>query len=147
MKQLLFFSLIILVGCSDAANQGQVKTIQKELAIVKQINVDLKTKIEPEGNLVHVVFFKVKANSDQAAFVAAVKKLEEIEAVMDLEIGPFEDVGDARALSDFSHMMSMSFKDVKAYEAYQKHPIHLGLKEAIKSDLAGPPATYDFMKK
>jgi len=41
----------------------------------------------------------------------------------------------------------MSLKNEKAYQDYQKHPIHLALKENTKQYMAGPPVTYDFVKK
>ena len=147
MKYLSFFFILIIASCSDSAVQEELSKIQSELDAAKTTISELKEAIEPEGDLVHLVFFKVKANADQAAFIAEIKKLEDIEEVMDLEVGPFEDLGDARALSDYSLMMQMSFADSTAYQNYQKHPIHLALKDNTKQYMAGPPATYDFVKK
>lgn len=147
MKYFLFFSLFILVSCTDTATQDELSKVKSELATAKAKISELESSIEPEGDLVHVVFFKVKSDADEAALVAEIKKLEEIEEVMDLEVGPFEDLQDTRALSEYSVMMEMSFADEAAYQTYQKHPIHLKLKENAKPFLAGPPATYDFVKK
>ena len=66
---------------------------------------------------------------------------------MDLEVGPFEELGDTRALSQYGLFMQMSFANKAAYEVYQKHPTHLALRENTGQFMAGPPVTYDFMKK
>ena len=104
-------------------------------------------QLEIEGKLVHLVFFKVKSDTDQVALIAEIKSLENIKEVMDLEIGPFEDLGDARALSEYTILLQMNFADKAAYQVYQKHPIHLALQRNIGQFMAGPPATYDFRKK
>ena len=151
MRVLLFFCCLSIMACTNTANeamlQAQIETLTKSLHLASAKAANLEHQIEPEGDLVHLVFFKVKSDADQAALVAAIKKLATIEAVMDLEVGPFEDIGDARALSDYSLLMQMSFADKAAYETYQKHPVHLELKEKLGAFMAGPPATYDFMKK
>ena len=148
MRLLLFFSLITLLACTDTNKlQDALVTTQQQLATAKEKIAQLETQIEPEGELVHLVFFKVKPDIDQAALVAEVKKLSNIKEVMDLEIGPFEDLGDERALGDYSMLMQMSFANKAAYEVYQKHPTHLALRENTMQFMAGPPATYDFMKK
>ncbi len=147
MKCILFFSLFIFVSCADTATQDELAKVKSELETAKTKISELESNIEPEGDLVHVVFFKVKPDADEAALVTEIKKLEGIKEVMDLEVGPFEDLEDARALSEYSVMMEISFADEAAYQTYQKHPIHLTLKENVKAFLAGPPATYDFVKK
>ena len=147
MKYLLFFPILIFASCSDSAIKKELSKAKNELDAAKKTIENLKAQIEPEGNLVHVVFLKVKPNADQSALIAEIKKLKNIDEVMDLEFGPFENLGDARALSEYSMMMQMSFADSAAYQNYQKHPIHLALRENTKQFLAGPPATYDFIKK
>jgi len=147
MRILLTISLLSLVACTNTAVQEELKTLQQELTTAKEKISSLEAQIEPEGELVHLVFFKVKPNIDQASLVAEVKKLAGIKEVMDLEIGPFEDLGDERALSDYTMLMQMSFANKAAYEAYQKNPTHLALRENTMQFMAGPPATYDFMKK
>ena len=147
MKYLLFFSLILFASCSNSAIQNELETAKKELDSANEAIESLKSQIEEEGDLVHLVFLKLKPDADQAATIAEIKKLESIEEVKDLEVGPFEDLGDARALTEYSILMQMSFADTTAYQNYQKHPIHLALRENLKSVLAGPPATYDFMKR
>ena len=140
-------SLIVLTACSNNTLQEEVATLKNTLQTAQEKITTLESQIEPEGELVHLVFFKVKPDVEQAAIVVEVKKLEAISEVMDLEIGPFEDLGDARALSEYTMLMQMSFSNKAAYERYQKHPIHLTLKENLGAYLAGPPATYDFMKQ
>ena len=148
MRNTLFLLLLsALMSCSNATMQEELKRIENELATSNATIEDLKSQIEPEGNLVHVVLFKLKPDADLDAVIAEVKKLESIEGVKDLEVGLFEDLGDDRALSDYNMMMEMSFDDAEAYRKYQAHPVHLALKGNIKSMLAGPPATYDYMKR
>jgi len=91
--------------------------------------------------------FRLKPDADQAKLVEEVNKLESIEGLMDLQVGPFKELGDKRALSEYSMMMEMSFEDETAYQKYQAHPLHLALKENTKSLMAGPPATYDYLKQ
>lgn len=147
MRYFLLGSLLIFFACSDAKIKEELVAVKQQLATANEKISQLETQLEPEGELVHLVFFKVKPNAGQAALVTEVKKLEGIEEVMDFEIGPFENLGDDRALAEYSMLMQMSFANKAAYENYQKHPIHLSLKENLGSFLVGPPATYDFMKK
>lgn len=148
MRNTLFLLLLsALMSCSNATMQEELKRLEDELATSNATIEDLKSQIEPEGNLVHVVLFKLKPDADLDAVIAEIKKLESIEGVKDLEVGLFEDLGDDRALSDYSMMMEMSFDDAETYRKYQTHPVHLALKGNIKSMLAGPPATYDYMKR
>ena len=148
MKNLsLLIILSSFFSCSNSTLQNELKKVKDELAITKTTIETLKSQIDPEGKLVHVVFFKLKPDADLETMIAEVKKLEAIDEVKDLEVGYFENLGDDRALSEYSMMMEMSFDNVAAYEKYQKHPIHLALKENAKPLMAGPPATYDFMKR
>ncbi|MEO1518730.1 MAG: Dabb family protein [Bacteroidota bacterium] len=147
MKYLPLFALLLLFSCSDPNAQQQIATLRSELDAANEIMASIKAKIEPEGNLVHLVMFKLKADADANALVAEIKKLETIEGVMDLEVGTFEDLGDERALSEYGLAMQMSFQDAAAYQKYQQDPIHLALKEATKAYLAAPPVTYDFTKR
>ena len=147
MKYLFFCSFLIFASCSDSALQGDIKKLKDELSEARTTIENLKGQIESEGELVHVVMFKLKPETDQGALLREIKKLEEIEQVKDLEVGTFEDLGDKRALSDYDMTMTMSFDSKADYEIYQKHPIHLALKGYVTPMVAGPPATYDFLKK
>ncbi len=97
--------------------------------------------------MVHLIFFKLKPEADIAFLAKEIQKLENIDVVKDLQHGAFEDLGDKRALSEYQYFMEMSFVDKAAYKLYQKHPLHLKLKEKAKPMLAGPPAAYDYMKE
>lgn len=147
MKYFILGFILLLFSCNDNHDQEQLVIIKEQLAKANAKISQLQTQIESEGELVHLVFFKVKSNADQKAFVEAVKKLMAIKTVMDLEIGPFEDLGDDRALSEYTMLLQISFADKAAYENYQQHPIHLALKKNIGQYMDGPPATYDFIKK
>lgn len=140
MKNLIFLSLLLFFSCKD-------KTVEKELADAQAMIEDLKKQIEPEGELVHIVMFKLKPEADRAILFSEIKKLEEIQEVKDLEVGLFEDLGDKRALSDYEVTMTMSFDSKEDYKIYQKHPIHLALKAYVGGMVSDPPATYDFFKK
>ncbi len=145
MRYLLF--IIIFASCTNTAVQEELATTKAALNAAQAKITTLQNQIEPEGDLVHVVLFKLKPDADQAALLAEIKKLEAIEEMMDLEVGPFKNLGDARALSDYSMMMQMSFADTTAYQKYQQHPIHFALRENTLQYMAGPPATYDFIKQ
>ncbi len=146
--RILFFLLgMTLVACTNSSLQSELETVQNELTTARETIAELSAPANETGELVHIVLFKVKPDADQAAFIAEIKKLAEIETVRKLEVGPYEDMGDARALSDYGVIMEMTFADKAAYESYQKHPIHLALKDNTMSFLAGPPATYDFVTK
>lgn len=145
MKKLLFLLGMTLIACTNSSLQSELETAQSELAVAKATIEELKAEAGGAGALVHIVLFKVKPDADREAFIAEIKKLKEIEAVRELEVGPYEDMGDTRALSDYGVIMEMTFADKNAYENYQKHPVHLALKDNTMSFLAGPPATYDFV--
>lgn len=137
----------LFLSCSNSDAHKELQNLRVELAAAKSSITDLKAQIEPEGALVHMVFFKIKPAVDINVLMVEFEKLNAIEVVKDLQAGPFEEVGDARALSDYAMMMEMSFDNIDAYKKYQEHPIHLALKEKIKPLMAGPPATYDYIKK
>ncbi|MEM9822283.1 MAG: Dabb family protein [Bacteroidota bacterium] len=148
MKKMVYLlPLLFSLACSNTNVQEELEQAYKDLAAARATNEYLKAQMEPEGELVHVVFFKLKTDNDPASHIAAIKKLEAIEVVNDLQVGSFKDLDDARALSTYDLMMEMSFATVEDYQTYQAHPIHLALKEMAKSVLAAPPATYDYLKR
>lgn len=138
MKYYIILLTLFWASCSTALKQ-EVRTDKYEA------NTEATSNVQT-GALVHIVFFKLKPDADQATVIAEIKKLEAIKEVQNLEVGPFKSLGDKRALSEYSLAMQMTFKDETAYQTYQKHPIHLALKKAVKAFLARPPATYDFIK-
>ena len=75
------------------------------------------------------------------------ERLEVIKEVQNLEIGVFEDLGDTRALSNYGVAMQMHFRDTTAYRIYQNHPTHLEVRAQLKTYLAAPPVTYDFIQQ
>lgn len=147
MRYLLIIAIFALSACTNTAMQEELSAIKQELKTAKEKIDDLEAQIEPEGVLIHHVLFTVKPDADKTALITAIKKLEDIEEVLDLEVGSFEELGDARALSQYGVSVQMSFADKKAYEVYQKHPIHVALRENTKHFMAAPPATYDFRKQ
>lgn len=141
----LLFSLFLLASCSNRALQERLTNTQRQLEHTQsKLN---KFELNGTGELIHVVYFKLKKDADVDALIAEIQKLESIEGVDNLEVGLFEDLGDTRALAEYGLVMQMDFKDKDAYKAYQAHPRHLALKENAKQYLAGPPATYDFIKR
>ncbi|NRB49484.1 MAG: Dabb family protein [Saprospiraceae bacterium] len=143
----ILLSLLLLCSCSNTALEEELATSKEKIVALESELKNLKAEEDKVAPLVHIVLFNLKEDADQAALVAEIKKLEAIEEVQDLEVGPFENLGDDRALSDYELIMQMSFVDNEAYQAYQTHPVHLALKEAAKTYLGGPPATYDFIKE
>jgi len=149
MKYLIILNLFLfgLSSCSDSALQKELTSVQQELEASTPSVKKLQDQIEEEGELVHVVLFKLKSAADQGFLIKEVKKLEAIDEVKDLEVGFFENLEDPRALTEYGMMMEMSFDNVADYKTYQAHPLHLALKENIKAFMAGPPATYDYVKE
>ena len=144
---ILLFFLLVLTNCSNAVMEEELATTKEKLAALEAELSSLKAEAAEEASLVHIVLFNIKDGADQAALIAEIKKLETINEIKELEVGPFENLGDERALSDYELIMQMSFVSNEAYQSYQEHPIHLALKEATKAYLGGPPATYDFIKE
>lgn len=139
--------VIFLASCSNASLEQELKDAQDRLAAVEAEFAASKAVNKPDAPLVHMVFFDLKPEADQEALLAEIRKLAEIPVLEELEVGPFKNLEDNRALSEYELVMQMSFANAEAYQTYQQHPIHLALKEKAASFMAGPPATYDFMKK
>ena len=145
----LLISMLFSCGCQQAA---ELERTQAELYRV-QAAVDAhaeRERREAEANkrqLVHLVWFKMDPEltaEQDAAFIAELRKLDDIGEVNDLEIGRFQELGDARAMSELDIVMSMGFDSEQDYRNYQDHPIHVKLKGDIGEYLAGPPVTYDY---
>lgn len=146
-NRILLFSLLLLTSCSNATLEAELATSKEKIAALESELTSMQTAKEETAPLVHIVLFNLKEDADQAALIAEIKKLEAIEEIQELEVGPFENLGDDRALSEYELIMQMSFVNNEAYQAYQQHPVHLALKESAKAYMGGPPATYDFMKE
>lgn len=147
MKYIFLFLPTLFVACTDTAVQKELQLTQKQLIEAQAALSELEAATAETGKLVHIVLFKLKPEVDESTVIAEIKKLEEIPEIEELEVGPFQDLGDPRALSDYPLIMEMSFQDETAYQKYQAHPTHLALKEQLGSLLAGPPVTYDYMKE
>lgn len=159
MKQSIFSLLFIL--CLFGSCQQADSTLQTELeglkgayqqksteyANLQKEMAKLRAQSEIDAPLIHLVFFKVKddiSEADKTTLMNTLKGLADIEVVKDFEVGSFEDLGDKRALSDYDVTMKMDFNSKEDYKKYQSDERHLQAKEALKSFLAGPPASYDF---
>jgi hypothetical protein len=145
MKYLIFSSLFVVASCTNSALQKELEQAQNELKAAQETILQLEQASNTSGQLVHIVLFKLKSDADETAMLTEINKLEAIGDILELEAGIFENLGDPRALSEYTVIMEMSFADSVAYQKYQQHPIHLALKENVQPYLAGPPATYDFV--
>lgn len=152
MKNIITLLLLVsfLASCQDQNPQ-----LEKELSETKARLAAAKSALEKknstsETSLVHEVYFNVKddlTDEKKEKLHQDILKLKDIPLVHKLVVGDFINLNDPRALSDYEIKMSMEFMDEKEYSLYQAHPIHLALKKSLGDLLAGPPATYDFIKK
>lgn len=148
MKYLMFFIFLAgILSCQNTQAVEELEKVKSELNAANEKIESLKAQIEPEGELVHLVFLKVKEEVEMTKLISELKSLAAIEGLKDFELGPFQNLDDSRALSEYDLLMEMSFDNEAAYQKYQADPIHLALKEKLKSMLAGPPATYDYRKR
>jgi len=131
--------ILIIVALFFSCNRNINKVKVNNSPAIEQV-------LEEQFDLVHVVYFELKKAETRDILIKEIKKLQAIEVVHNLEIGTFTDLGDERALSQYDLMMQMDFKNKKEYEIYKSHPLHLELKKVTMSLLAGPPATYDYLK-
>jgi len=139
---LIFFIGILISACNQPAATNDFENLKKNLA---QVQKELATlKANQDHQIVHVVYFKLKPDANSAALIKEIKKIAAIEGLEELEVGTFKDLKDKRALSEFGVVMQMGFDTEAAYQAYQKHPLHIELKNNVGQYLAGPPVTYDF---
>lgn len=94
----------------------------------------------------HMVMLKLKPELDNKKYALLqeeLQRLSSIPGVNDFSINHFRSLGDPRALSDYQLSIDMYFENEADYRSYQKHPVHLAVKAALKPYLAGPPAVYD----
>ena len=145
----LFTSTLLLAACRQQPSGLQEELAQAK-AHVKALESELAALARPEGELVHIVFLKLKEGLDEAqadTLITEIKKLMSIEGVHGLEVGRIADTGDERFISGHEIVFQMSFADMAAYEAYQNHPTHLQLKKVLGAYLGGPPAVYDYWRE
>ena len=151
MKRIGYFLLpFFFYACSpNTTLQEELKSAQSTINQQEEIIDSLQALLAPESKqkLVHVVYFRLKedlAESDQKKLMDEMEKIEAIPVLSNLKIGKFQDLGDQRAMSDFSIVMQMDFDSEENYRRYQEHPIHLALKMAIGPFLGASPTTYDY---
>lgn len=148
--KILFTTLILfsLLACQQNQNpdlSNQLKELQEELDMQRMVSRSMEN--HQMRNLIHMVYFDVKENAEVETLIEEIRMLEEVEALKDLEIGTFKNLGDKRALEKFEVFMQMAFDTEEDYKTYQNHPAHLSLKKSIGKYLAGPPVTYDYIVK
>jgi hypothetical protein len=153
MQKYLWLVLVLpFFQCTNATLQQEIASTKAQLAEVQAALDRSRQELENDqtnslGQLIHLVFFNVKPTASLDSLITEIKTLKAIEVVKDLEVGPFQDLGDTRALSDYALLMQLTFDSAADYKIYQGHPIHLALQANTKSLMAGPPATYDFVAK
>ena len=143
---LLFFSACKPANVAEL--EAQLTEVKAELDVTKAALII--EKAPDNTRLIHTVYLKLKPETtaeEKAILFAEIQKIAAIEGLYNLQIGEFADLGDARAMSDLTVAFQMGFMDEKAYQNYQKHPVHLELKKAVGQYLAGPPVTHDFWLK
>ncbi len=67
----------------------------------------------------HTVVFRMHNGADADHFLVRARELATIVGVSDFEV--LRQVG---RKNDFTHALSMYFKDHSAYDAYNSHPVH-----------------------
>ena len=142
---LALLSVLLFVACQSKIDTYKVENdkLKEALKMAQTEIADLKSA----DDLVHIVYFNLNEQASVEGLITEIKKLKAIEVVHNLEVGTFQDLGDARAMSYYGVMMQMEFKNEGDYKIYQTHPIHLALKKAVMPYFDGPPATYDYWEK
>ncbi len=143
---------LLIAGCQQATSQNaELEEMRQELLQTQekferatQKSGQSPAPSDSKRQLVHLVWFDMKADADHRAFFVELRKLEAIQQVNGLEIGKFQELGDQRAMSELELVMRMSFDSEEDYRTYQDHPVHQQLKQDIGLYLDGPPVTYDY---
>ncbi len=144
------FTLLSLVACkqNNPELQAQLIAIQTQL---DQANASLKTlKTKPRPALVHSVFFKLKADTDEAqkkAFRTNLKRLAKIEQAKQLFVATPADTADKRLRKDYDVVLQMHFANLEDLATYQNHELHLQVKKEVAPMLASKPFVYDYWQK
>lgn len=151
MKNTIYILTLLLIFTSCKTEDKSITQLEELKTVLEAKNqelLDLKNNTgNNKGAIVHSVYFEIQdglSSQQLSTFINKCKELKKIKEVNNFRIGSFEDLGDPRALFDFQLVMDMSFKNKRAYEIYQNHPIHLNLKESIGEYLKKGPRTYDF---
>lgn len=145
MKYLLIGLSIFLLACNHSELEVKLAKTELELAETMKALAQAESLTPSQGQLIHLVLFKLKPDADVQFLSNELNKLASIEEVRDLSLGEFEEVGDERALKEYPFMMQIRFDNVEAYKTYQQDTLHLGVKKRTFHLLAGPPSSYDYL--
>ena len=137
---------LLFLACTD---QGSEETIAELQASLDEAQSQISAVEDPQaGSLVHLVFLTTRedlTDEERTTLLSELGRLGEIEEVKGYDIGEFEDLEDARALSQYNLILSMYFESEDDYRVYQNNDDHLDVRSKLGAYLAGPPATYDYI--
>lgn len=141
LQTALFFTwLFFMSACTSPVDHKTTRPlIEEEGELVP------KSEVAFEGMMNHIVLFKLKDAATAPMLLHELDKLSDIPSIKSIRSGRFKSLDDYRALSEYDVVMEVVLEDSLAYQNYQKHPLHLALKQKVKDLLAGPPATYDYI--
>lgn len=145
VKKIALVILIPFLACTTTKNlELQLAEAQAEIALL-QAETSLQNL--DESQLVHIVFLKLKDDIQEQSrleLLDAIKDLQAIESLNNLVIGEIAQTNDARFISDHELVFYIWVSNMDDYAFYQKHELHLQLKQIAKKYLAKAPAVYDF---
>ena len=146
-RLLILFTVFILIGCIDSSKQDDFNKLKKELEAANATITKLENQLPSKGDIVHMVFVKMKPGNDTQVLISELRKMEKIEGLNNLQFGLFENLEDPYAMSDFDFMLQMSFASKADYAKYQKDKLHLDIIEKSKNLVAEPPISFDYLKQ
>lgn len=150
-----FLLLLIALSLSSCS---ALKEAQKEIEQQRTVIEDLERQIEyaaPDRHastsdraaIRHIVFFQMNKGSDKNAwkkFYYLLKDLESIEYVTEFKLGKsLEEEYSAHMRTDYDMVMYMTFASEAHLAKYQKHELHLKIREA-SSEFISEVWSYDF---
>ncbi|MEL6190114.1 MAG: Dabb family protein [Myxococcota bacterium] len=144
MKLIIALLAVLAVASCDRRDE-RWESLERSLEETRVELETLKRQQALRSPLVHLVFFDLRPDAQRSAFIAEIERLQAIAAIKKMTFGPFEDLHDPRALSEYELVMELRFASAEDYAAYQKDPLHLSVREALRAYLQKPPATYDFV--
>lgn len=99
---------------------------------------------QPSGQLVHLVFFKLKPGVDKQLLVKSLETFKTVNVIKKVQIGLWEETNNPKSvLTDYSVVVQLTFNSLADFRVYEKHPVHLASIEATKDLMAAPPIGYD----
>ncbi len=148
MKHYLTVCIIALsmVGCKSGHEEiDKVKSLENQLDLLQKRYDNLKARTS--GQLAHLVFLELKESLDEdqvSDFFEEIQKIRGIEFLTKFEVGQIADTGDARFISDHDIIFQVNTSNMEDMIKYQKHPVHLKLKEVAPTYLASAPKVFDY---